>query len=1023
MNKLRRPAGRPFCLLLAIVFAAAALHSSTPTMTSILDTVYRADGLPASGVLLVSWPAFTTANGQPVAAGTKSVPLGNNGALAGDLVPNAGANPSGTYYTVVFQLGDVVRTEYWTVPTTSPATLATVRTTLGSGGASQLVSRQYVDSALGAKATDALVVHKSGGETIDGTKQFSAAPSVPTPLAATDAVNKAYVDAAVANVGSGSYVQKAGDTMSGPLTLPADPTSPYQASTRHYVDNGLAAKAGLVNGLVPSSQLGSGSTNGANCLKGDSSWGACGTSSNAVSIQGVAVDPAAPADGQVITYEATSGKYKPKPGSGSGGLTPGMQAIKYATDFNWTQSPTTDLSSAGAKTISLTACTAGVSGAESEYFVYIAGTGTAEAVKVTGGTCTGNGAAGTLAVTTVNAHPTGYTLSSASGGLQEAAIAARFTPTNPTGTSQSGKVIAPPGEIKLYARVSFRAANQTIDFSGSIFECWMNDTCLFVGDGLSLKFYLSQIPFTRSSKILVDEEYALLDPTRWTVVDPGSVISVSGGKLLAAGGTGVDGQTVVKFIDSVELGGAITLQHGVIAFSGASDGVLGGLYASAISVSGCLAGFRILPSGADSRIQALINGVLNGTVITTQKNHLYALTTRFYAAEVYRRKQTFHSSVHPGGSGRGGDAIAANVRVVLEIQDIDPANPGSLVAPSTVLYDDVIANAPDLVTYALVNASNLRTNISFTRILQAVDAEVRSALPDALYRTRLVGALAEGAECHISTEPALQFFPQSVPAANEQIVVSYRGSWRSMARVINLASIATEKGANDDGVRGVVRNIATPSARTSSDCENAALALLDESRRPAWSGEYRCWSDFLPGQADDVFPGDGIVVTVLSQGASFGAIVHEVSIQIADLCGEHSLYRLQFADSATQPVAFAFDAQHVSTALNIPAVDATTIGTNCLADLTGAAVTQVASTSIRIDCGLTPGAGDGIEVRSTDYGWGQSNDRNLVARFTTRTFSVPRLARVQSYFLRQYDSSSPAKYSRYSAALHVDYPL
>jgi hypothetical protein len=61
MSKLRRPAGRPFCLLLAIVFAAAALHSSTPTMTRVLDTVYRADGLPAAGVLLISWPAFTTA--------------------------------------------------------------------------------------------------------------------------------------------------------------------------------------------------------------------------------------------------------------------------------------------------------------------------------------------------------------------------------------------------------------------------------------------------------------------------------------------------------------------------------------------------------------------------------------------------------------------------------------------------------------------------------------------------------------------------------------------------------------------------------------------------------------------------------------------------------------------------------------------------------------------------------------------------------------------------------------------------
>ena len=36
------------------------------------------------------------------------------------------------------------------------------------------------------------------------------------------AVNKAYVDTAVANLGSGSYVSKNGDAMSGPLSLPSD---------------------------------------------------------------------------------------------------------------------------------------------------------------------------------------------------------------------------------------------------------------------------------------------------------------------------------------------------------------------------------------------------------------------------------------------------------------------------------------------------------------------------------------------------------------------------------------------------------------------------------------------------------------------------------------------------------------------------------------------------------------------------------------------------------------------------------
>jgi hypothetical protein len=54
-------------------------------------------------------------------------------------------------------------------------------------------------------------------------------------------------------------------------------------------------------------------------------------------------------------------------------------------------------------------------------------------------------------------------------------------------------------------------------------------------------------------------------------------------------------------------------------------------------------------------------------------------------------------------------------------------------------------------------------------------------------------------------------------------------------------------------------------------------------------------------------------------------------------------------------------------------------------------------------------------VRWSDSGWGPGNDRNLVGRFSIQTFTVPRLGSAQSYFLRQYDASSPTRYSRYSA--------
>ena len=132
---------------------------------------YRADGTLAGDTLLISWPTFSTPAGQSVAAGQKSVTLGTGGALSVALVPNA----TGTFYTVVYQLDDeTVKTEFWVVTSTSPTTIAAVRTKLGSGNsATPPATQQYVDSLISGKANDSTVVHKSGSESIAGVKQFT----------------------------------------------------------------------------------------------------------------------------------------------------------------------------------------------------------------------------------------------------------------------------------------------------------------------------------------------------------------------------------------------------------------------------------------------------------------------------------------------------------------------------------------------------------------------------------------------------------------------------------------------------------------------------------------------------------------------------------------------------------------------------------------------------------------------------------------------------------------------------------
>lgn len=174
--------------------------------------------------------------------------------------------------------------------------------------------------------------------------------------------------------------------------------------------------------------------------------------------------------------------------SPSGPLASNM--VRTPSDLNWRQSPTSGLSSPGRNSVTLVPCPPGVIASEPWYYVYISGTGSPEAVRVTGGTCKGDYRPGTLEFTTANPHPSGYVIGSASSGIQEASIAARFVPTNPGGSPQSGRVVITPGEYDVFAPISIRASSQTVDFGGSILNCYTpNDACVFVGEHGSANAY------------------------------------------------------------------------------------------------------------------------------------------------------------------------------------------------------------------------------------------------------------------------------------------------------------------------------------------------------------------------------------------------------------------------------------------------------------------------------------------------------------------------------------------------------
>jgi hypothetical protein len=188
--------------LLLIAIPAAVAFAQAVGTTTVQGTVYLANGQPGAGTLIVSWPAFTTAAGQAIAADSTTVAIAADGFVSVNLAPNQGATPAGEYYTAVYYMSDgTVNTEYWVVPAAAQASLAQVRAQV-----------------------------------------MPAAQAVQT-------VSKAYVDQSIAEL-EGSLLTASGGTLNGPLYLNADPTQPMQAATKHYVDTQVATAVPLAGGTM-----------------------------------------------------------------------------------------------------------------------------------------------------------------------------------------------------------------------------------------------------------------------------------------------------------------------------------------------------------------------------------------------------------------------------------------------------------------------------------------------------------------------------------------------------------------------------------------------------------------------------------------------------------------------------------------------------------------------------------------------------------------------------------------------------
>jgi hypothetical protein len=284
--------------------------------------------------------------------------------------------------------------------------------------------------------------------------------------------------------------------------------------------------------------------------------------------------------------------------------------------------------------------------------------------------------------------------------------------------------------------------------------------------------------------------------------------------------------------------------------------------------------------------------------------------------------------------------------------------------------------------------------------------------------TRLVGVAGEGVDCTVSATGKVTFFAGRVPIAGELVTVTYRGQQRSVARMEDAASVAAEAEAGVPGTAQWLGKVLKPAARSSVDCESAAVAVLSfsASRAAAAAGTYAAVNPV------DVWPGDVLAVT--SGGETMSVVVRRVDIVDGMACPEVLTYRMAYANDwaeglgLTLSEAIAADALLPQTALS-----STTPGSNVLANLQQLQVVSATGTALQVDAGMAPPAGGGFEVRRRDGDFGLGVDQDLVLRSPVRSFSIPREGQVEHYYVRMYDGSTPPVYSRFSSAVFTDLPV
>ena len=541
----------------------------------------------------------------------------------------------------------------------------------------------------------------------------------------------------------------------------------------------------------------------------------------------------------------------------------------------------------------------------------------------------------------------------------------------------------------------------------------------FLGDGLTSQFNLALDPWMPSSgkSSIIHEIFnePQINSTLWGATGGAGCFALGAKGLTMNGGNGLDGQTVLSWLAPIEMGGTVLLEAIGVTFSPGSTGIVAGFFMQPETAASCAAGFAVTtqPGTGAVTLQPLVLGCAAGVPFNVNTSNQYTLRVRVHCPECERSYSLYSSFGDNGEITAGGQSVLAPGRIQMEIQEFV----NGVAAIPVTLYDGSVANLPGFCTAVPASSMNLVGSMRAFYVSNLGSGWVICTPANGSAYTRRVGTAAEAAECEVGRSGKVVFLAGSIPAAGEQIAVSYRAMGRAVGRAVNATSQQAFASAGSPPVAAWIGTVVSPPARSSADCRFAAQVMQQAAASDCalWSGAYRTTNLNLDA---DVWPGDALQFNAPSMNLNAQLVVRAVKIEYRASLPDMVAYNILFANDWADDLAIRTNTT-VPTDAWLPAPISPTL----LANLNGLTVTAISGNTVTINTGLAPPAGGGFEVRLRDSVFMAGGDPTLVTRSSAQNITFSRTSFADRFYVRMYDGAVPPNYSEFSAAVFVNLPL